>query len=262
MRKQSLVVLCASGVVAAGACAGPDWTEVGDAGKFNAQAIPFPVQPEFISGTLGDVPLLGLQRGPGGGDSDGGPDVADLYNIQIDFNDEFIATTFDLGFDVSLEVEGGADPGRTGPTNFDTALYIFRLDRSGLLANNDISTTNNRSRLLPIATDGTGSRIAAPGHYLIGVSFGDVTPVSLGGFPLFNFNNNPGPTQVSGPDGQGGPAPFTAWTPDTLHPIRKYRISIRPTPCRPPCSGDANGDGVVSFLDITAVLASWNMACP
>lgn len=248
------VVSAAAGL----ALAGPDWTEVGDAGKLTPQAIPFPVQPQFISGSLGDAPLDGLERGPAGGnDADGGPDVADVYDIQIDDNEEFIATTYELTF----QSASGEDE-RTGPTNFDTALWVFRLDKRGLLANNDISVTNNRSRILPIATDGTGSRILTPGRYLLAVSYGDVAPVAMGGFTLFSFTNNPGPTQVSGPDGQGGSMSFTAWVPNTPHTIRKYRISIRPTPCPPPCIGDANGDNIVNFADITATLASWNMTCP
>ncbi|MBL8746911.1 MAG: hypothetical protein JNK58_11210 [Phycisphaerae bacterium] len=260
MFKHAAVTLIAFGSGIGVAAAGPDWTEVGDAGKVNAQIVPFPVQPQFISGTLGDFPLALLDRGAvgGGNDSDGGPDVADVYEIQVEFNDEFIATTYDPSFTVTLEVEGDE---RTGSTNFDTALWVFRQDRRGLLGNNDISATNNRSRILPIATDGTGSRIAAPGRYLIAVSYGDVAPVSLGGLPLFSFSNNPGSTQVSGPDGAGGSNGFVAWSPNTLHPIRKYRISIRPTPCPAHCAGDANGDGVVSFLDITSVLAAWNSSC-
>lgn len=36
-------------------------------------------------------------------------------------------------------------------------------------------------------------------------------------------------------------------------------------PCRPavpPCPGDANGDGLINFADITNVLANFNMPCP
>ncbi len=246
-------------VLAAGsALAGPDWTEVGDAGKLNAQIIPFAFQPQSISGSLGTTPLLGAERRATGNDADGGFDNADVYEIQIELNDEFIATTHGGGLEVSLEVDGE----RGGVASFDTALWVFRVDRRGLLANNDISAMNNRSRLLPIATDGTGSRIALPGRYLIAVSFGDVAPVALGGLPLFNFTGNPGPTQVSGPDGPGGSNGFNAWVPDLAHPMRQYRISIRPTPCPPPCAGDANGDGLVNFLDITSVLVAWNLTCP
>lgn len=255
----TLVPLCL-GALATTTAAGPDWTEVGDAGKLNAQIIPFAVQPQFISGTLGDVPFVDSERGAAGGaDSDGGPDIADVYDIQIELNEEFIATTFDQTFTLSVETDGDE---RTGPTNFDTALWLFRQDHRGLLGNNDISATNNRSRLLPIATDGTGSRILTPGRYLIAVSFGDAAPVSLGGLPLFSFANNPGSTQVSGPDGSGGSNGFAAWVPNTTHTIRKYRISIRPTPCPIPCPGDANNDGVVGFSDVTAVLAAWNSTCP
>lgn len=259
MSRAPLFVLAASLSIEPLASAGPDWTEIGDAGKSTPQLIGFPVQPQSISGVLGELPLDGLERGPSGGnDADGGPDVADVYDILIETNEEFIATTYDQTFTITLEVEGE----RTGSTNFDTALWLFRTDKRGLLANNDIASVNNRSRLLPVATDGTGARIATPGRYLIAVSFGDVAPVSSTGHPLFNFANNPGPTQVSGPDGAGGASSFVGWQPDSPHPVRKYRIVIRPTPCPPPCGGDANGDSIVNFMDITAVLAAWNMTCP
>lgn len=259
MRRQTVLNFGLSAMLVSAASAGPDWTEMGDAGKSTPQLIGFPVQPQSIAGVLGELPLDGLERGPSGGnDSDGGPDVADVYDILIETNEEFIATTYDQTFTVTLEVEGE----RTGSTNFDTALWLFRTDKRGLLANNDITSLNNRSRLLPVATDGTGSRIINPGRYLLAVSFGDVAPVAPGGLPLFNFNNNPGPTQVSGPDGPGGTSPFAGWVPDSPRPVRKYRILIRPTPCAPPCAGDANGDASVNFEDITAVLASWQSTCP
>lgn len=259
MHRQSLFVCFVSGAMVGSAAAGPDWTEVGDAGKLTPQFVGIPVQPQSISGSLGAVPLDGMTRGLD--DADGGHDVADLFDILIETNEEFIATTFDPTFTVSLEMVGEDGTALPGPTTFDSALWIFRTDKRGLLGNNDISATNSQSRLLPIATDATGSRILTPGRYLIAVSFGDVAPVATGGAPIFNFSNSPGQTQVSGPDGQGGQNPLTGWTPDVTHPLRKYRISIRPTPCRPPCSGDANGDAEVNFQDITAVLASWQSLC-
>lgn len=41
-------------------------------------------------------------------------------------------------------------------------------------------------------------------------------------------------------------------------------VSLEPLYCdlNPPCFGDANGDGVVNFADITAVLANFNTICP
>ena len=30
----------------------------------------------------------------------------------------------------------------------------------------------------------------------------------------------------------------------------------------PKCAGDANGDGVVNFADITSVLGNWLVVCP
>lgn len=39
-----------------------------------------------------------------------------------------------------------------------------------------------------------------------------------------------------------------------------YVAPLRNTRCRP--AGDANGDGVVNFADIGAVLSHWGSACP
>ncbi len=247
------------GILCGPALAGPDWTEVGDAGKSTPQTVAIPVQPESITGTLGESAAL-LERGQGG-DSDGGPDVADLYDIVISEPDEFIATTLVQTFEVSVEILDEDGSPRTG-TNFDTALWLFRSDRRGILGNNDISTTNTSSRLLPIATDGTGARIMGAGRYLLAVSFGDVRPVAQGGGEMFNFGNSPGPTQVSGPDGPGGSGMLSAWVPDVSHAMRKYRISIRPAPCAEPCPGDADGDHQVSFSDVSMVLTSWGNICP
>lgn len=245
-------------VVASPALAGPDWTEgPTDAGKSTPQTVSLPIQPETISGQLGSpAPLRGV------GDSDGGEDIADLYDIQIDFPDEFIATTVTMT--LALEVEGADGARGPGVNNFDTALWLFRLDRRGLLAHNDLSASDHLSRILPIATDGTGARIPAPGRYLLAISYGDVFPVSspMGtAFPIFNFANAPGPTQVSGPDGQGGAFGHVTFLPDSPHPIVNYRIVIKPQACPAGCQGDANGDLVVNFADVTTVLSAWGASC-
>lgn len=259
MNRQRFISLVTIGlglwILPAAVHGGPDWTEVGDAGKINAQMVALPVQPETITGFLGG-PVLRM------GDADGGPDVADVYDILITAPQEFMATTYsDPTFDLRLEMIGDDGEPLTGPTNFDTALWLFRLDRRGLLANRNIDSSNELSRILPIATDGTGSRIPGPGRYLLAVSYGDMVPLSNGGQVIFNFSNPPGPDQVSGPDGPGGSMQFASWTPDVERPMVKYRIRISPRDCRP-CPGDADGNGVVNFLDITTVLSRFGSTCP
>jgi hypothetical protein len=251
--------VCVLGLVVP-AFGGPDWTEgPTDAGKSTPQTVTLPIQPETISGTLGSpAPLRGM------GDSDGGEDIADLYDIQIDVPDEFIATT--VGLTLAAEVSVELPDGSRGPgvNNFDTALWLFRLDRRGLLGHNDVSSTDVRSRLLPIATDGTGARLPGPGRYLLAISYGDVFPVSMPAgtaFPIFSFTNAPGPTQVSGPDGQGGGGPLVTFVPDSPHPVVSYRIILKPRACPAGCHGDANGDSVVNFADVTTVLSAWGAGC-
>jgi hypothetical protein len=246
VEKRTCAVLGLMGVCAGGAIAGPDWTEMGDAGKSTPQVIPFGIQPTTISGMLGTT----VARGPGG-DADGGLDIADVYDLMIEEPDELIATTFDVSV---------VFPGST-INAFDMAVWMFRLDRRGLLANNDISTVEQRSRILPIATDGSGARLPGPGRYLLAISFGECQPVAAGQM-LFNFGDPPGETQVSGPDGPGGSQPFTTFVPEVTLPRVEYRIFIRPRPCAELCPGDANGDHVVTFADITTVLSRWGNTCP
>jgi hypothetical protein len=37
---------------------------------------------------------------------------------------------------------------------------------------------------------------------------------------------------------------------------REFTVSVTP------CMGDANGDAIVNFSDITAVLSNWGAVCP
>lgn len=245
--RMSLVVRAlAPALIAAGASAGPDWTEIPDAGKLNPQIIALPVQPKSIFGML-----TGL-------DADGGLDVADTYDLFIENSEEVIIKTGGGSLLVTLE----PGEGERGQTDFNTALWLFRLDDTGLLANRDAGPGQVFSRILPIATDGTGARIPGPGRYILAVSYDDVAPITGAGLPIFNFSNAPGATQVSGPDGAGGSQPYASWANETtMRPPGTYRIVITPQDCPPGCFGDANGDTHVDFLDITTVLSVWGSSC-
>lgn len=69
----------------------------------------------------------------------------------------------------------------------------------------------------------------------------------------------------------GGPAiPVGQWKPNV--PVAAYKVKCLPfpfvEPCNPcppppsPCPGDANGDNVVNFADISATLAAFGRICP
>lgn len=231
----ALLAVCGS------AQAGPDWTEIPDAGRLTPQIITLANQPKSIFGVLTGI------------DADGGPDIADTYSLQVDKPGELVATT------------AGTSPLELGGlTDFNTTLYLFADDGRGLLANDDISVNNNRSRLLAYSTDGTGIRIPGPGRYRLAVSYNDVFPAnSIGAI----FDLNPGTTfgrfQVSGPDGPGGQQPIATWQGNvTFRPEPStYLIRITPELCGTPCQGDANGDLLVDFRDVTAVLGAWNFGC-
>lgn len=240
------------------ASAGPDWTEVPDAGRITPQVVGIPVQPETIVGELAGM------------DADGGPDIADTYTIRVDKPGTFVATTGGIGGvpDTGLSTTGsigGVGDTRASTTNFNTRLYLFQLSRVGLLANDNISPTRPVSRLLAFSTDGTDIRIPAPGNYILAVSFGDVFPVNANG-QIFSLDDPlGGPFQVSGPDGSGGTAPFNGWAGNIVaRPPAKYAITIlNECGAAPaPCPADVNGDRFVTFADITAVLIQFGTACP
>jgi len=236
----SLMAMACSLAIVGLAAAGPDWTEIPDAGKLTPQLITLPSQPSTIIGELAGL------------DADGGPDIADTFRLKID-----TPTTLVISSAMIPLVGAGA-------TNFDSVLYLFTIDGFGLLANDDISQNNNLSRLLAYSTDGTGVVIPGPGEYILAISYNDVAPGNMAGAI---FSQGPGsvggPFQISGPDGPGGSAPFDRWGGNmNPHPASTYLIQIRPLPPRPPCAGDANGDSVVNFQDITAVLANWQATCP
>ena len=245
MRFNGLLCAIAVASISGSALAGPDWTEIPDAGKLTPQSITLPIQPDSITGVLS------------GTDANGGPDVVDSYDLIIESGETFVATTSEM---VPLS--------RSGPTNFNAALWLFRLDRTGLVANRDINTEDDGARLFSMPTDGTPVQITTPpggARFILAVSYNDVSPVTTNGQPIFDFMDGAGPFQVSGPDGvmPGMPGMFGQWQPlPAGRPPVKYRIRILGR-CGQvtQCPGDADLSGTVNFTDITTVLANLGAMC-
>ena len=118
--------------------AGPNWVEgmcTGEAGSSPSVAC-------SVSGGVGNVATISGNMSVGFGP--GTEDLEDMYLILITDPIGFSATT-------------------VGPaTAFDTQLWLFRadpsgmLDGTGLLGNNDVSAVDDASTLGPMATDMTG----------------------------------------------------------------------------------------------------------
>jgi hypothetical protein len=174
----------ASAIACGSTClAGPEWVESTDAGSLpgNAQRVTGFGELSRISGSLGGV------SGVNGSE----PDLRDMYLVLITDPNNFLLST--------------VNPGT--PPSADTRLFLFRADGRGLLANDDISGTDLRSQILPIATDGTAQTIPAPGLYYLAVCFFPDAPMNSQG-NLFNFGSF---TEISGPDGAGGANPIQFW---------------------------------------------------
>lgn len=189
------------------ALAGPDHIEQNDAGSTigGAQKIfKNNVVLERIYGSLGSVRSSGR-----------GLDIEDMYQFRIVDPINFSARTD--GVDGSF-------------AEFDSELWLFRIDGNnafGLLGNDDVHPTCQPgfvcggSLIRPPATDDTGQMIPGPGDYLLAISRKNSKPLSAGGL-IFNQAD---PTEISGPDGPGGPFPHQAWT-GSDHPGGNYLIVL------------------------------------
>jgi uncharacterized protein (TIGR03382 family) len=177
------ISICLPFLFAAPALAGPDWTEIGDAGStFGSAQVPLAppgvVQLSSISGQLG-TSLRGVI------------DQEDMYFINVVSPSTFSITT--------------------GSAEFNPVLYLFNItvnnDALGLLANDNESGDVSTPLLVGAATDGTGVVLASPGDYLVAITGFGRYPVSASG-PIFRFDS---PTEISGPDGPGGFNPLSGW---------------------------------------------------
>lgn len=168
--------------LATSATAGPDWTEVGDAGSFlDTAQVPLGLgRVTSISGSLG-------------GEGEAG-DFEDMYIIEVDEPTAF-----------RLEL---MNPG------FDAQLFIFNITLSGgalgLLANNDADEGTTDPLLTPVSTDGSNAILDLPGLYAVAIAGVGRNPTSDGGL-IFDIAD---PTEVSGADGPGGLLRHTGWEGD------------------------------------------------
>lgn len=172
------LVLLAGGA----ALAGPTFEEVPDAGSTPATAQP-------VSGTASTTRVKGELTATADAN-----DFEDMFLICITDPSAFSATV---------------DP---VSTNFDTQLWLFKLDGKGLLGNdNDAgSFPTVYSKLLPNATDGSGATIPGPGLYLLAISSKANVPMSQGG-KIFHDPTIAG-IEITGPDGPGGNLPIQGWS--------------------------------------------------
>ena len=172
---------------------GPEWVEQGDAGS-----LPNGSQVVSGSGALGKISgaLEGALT------ITGEADFVDMYLIYIDDPRNFSATTTFLG---------------GGSAQFDSQLWLFKVDGLGLLGNDDTFIPGppgdsdgeivSGSTLGPAATDRTGLIITEPGLYLLAISNKFMVPESPGGL-ICSFDST---IEISGPDGQGGTQAISGW---------------------------------------------------
>jgi len=173
--------------------AGPEWVEQGDAGSLPANA-------QSVNGGGGTLQKIsGAILGAG---LNGAGDFEDMYLIQITDPAAFSATTTFVG---------------GGDAQFDTQLWLLKVDGLGLLGNDDTliygppgfsdGKVVSGSTLGPMATDGTRQTIPGAGLYLLAISGKFDVPNSQGGH-IFSFANS---IEISGPDGPGGTQPIINW---------------------------------------------------
>ncbi|MFI4898343.1 MAG: hypothetical protein ACIARR_11015 [Phycisphaerales bacterium JB059] len=187
----------------ASAVAGPEWMEMVDAGRV-------PTDAQAVTGTGDGVLIIsGRLEGAGRGVGPGGGDFQDMYLIKIEDPEMFRATTL-------VEFDGFAE--------FDAQMFLFQpdgLDAFARLANLDAAPGFSDPLLLPISNDGSQAAITSPGFYYLAISGAPSVPVSASG-PMFQFDL---PTEVSGPDGNGGFDPIIDWSGPGA--TGDYRIGLR-----------------------------------
>ncbi|MEN3000794.1 MAG: DVUA0089 family protein [Armatimonadota bacterium] len=165
-----------------------------------------------------------------------GADDVDMYVICITDPDNFVASTV-----------GGAA--------FDTQLWLFRCDGTGVVHNDDaVNTTVLQSRI-----DNSTGCIPAPGIYLLAISRYNRDPVDANGRRLWNDTLE---RSLNCADGPGRNNPVAGWTGTT--PAGRYAITlqgayfVRPTGCQePPCqphNGDVINNGCIDDADLLQVL--------
>lgn len=205
MRSAACVVLA----FAVTAHAGPEWTEMGDAGSLPSDA-QTPMSP-------GDGPIAiingNLTGDPGGR---GVPDFEDVYRIVIKDFENFSAFIV---------------PNVSGATTFDTQLFLFDEFGLGILGNDDVAgaSPNGESGFGNMATDGSGAAVTQNGVYFLAISGAGNAPLNPLDEPIFNFAD---PFEVSGPDGSFPPELFNWSGPGAIgeYTIQLTGASFLPAP--------------------------------
>lgn len=222
------------GVVHASALAGPEWPEGGDAGSVPGTA-------QVIGPGTGPVTkIIGRLEGPPGLPGRGMGDFEDMYLINIIEPQLFHAST--------ALADGGL-------AAFDSNLWLFNADGSGLLGNLNSPQDVNAARLDRAATDGTGAEVVEPGLYYLAISsVGSAALGGVGGAPMFQFALA---DEISGPDGPGGFGnPIDGWVDGAQfgdYEIVLSGVALVEAECRP----DLTGDGTLDFFDVQAFLAAF-----
>ncbi len=165
-----------------------------------------------------------------------GASDADMYVICITDPDDFVASTV-----------GGA--------GFDTQLWLFRCDGTGVVHNDDSSST------LQSTINNSTSCIDAAGIYLLAISRYNLDPVDASGQLI--WNNSPFST-IRCPDGPGAANAIAGWAGSTTAAGR-YIITLQgayfvrasgceePPGCQPH-NGDVDNNGCIDDADLLAVL--------
>lgn len=209
-KKNGALGLLAITLIAATVWAGPEWVETTDAGSLPADA-----QPTLGTGTPG-TPVTKITGRLG--DSTVPPtfgeapaiDLHDMYILDIANPTTFYATT--------INFYGGS-------AEFDSRLWLYKIDGTGMLANDDnfepiIGLTGGAilvdgSLIGNTANDPTATVLTEPGLYLLAITTHHSSPESADG-PIFFFDPKI-VAETSSADGAGAGLPIEFWEyfPDT-----------------------------------------------
>lgn len=183
------------------ALAGPEWTEMGDAGDATTSA-----QSPINAGGGPLAGVKGMLEGPPPPRGIG--DFEDVYRIIIKDFENFSA------FVVSND---------SGVPTFDTQLFLFDEFGLGILGNDDISggSPNGESGFFNTSTDGSGDAVVGNGIYFLAISGAGNDPLNAFGQPIFAFAT---PGEVSGADGSTAPPELFGWSGSGV--IGEYTIQL------------------------------------
>lgn len=172
--RQLIVSCCVVSGLSSIAAAGPDWTEIPDAGQLSGQTISIsPVT--SITGTLAGI------------DADGGADVVDLYRLRVPAGGAIVRA-------------GGGPFLRGDNTEFDTVLFLFNQNGLGIFANDNAVPGTPFSEL----------SIPSGGDFLLAISVRGLQPFSGAGniFDIYEPQNITGNIP---PNDVGGLQPLNRW---------------------------------------------------